>query len=363
MINETTISILTPTRNRPNNCERFIKSIYATASDKTKIELFFYVDNDDPALEQYKSLAAHCDSEYKDFKKVDFTFGEPKSVSISWNDLAAKSSGYLMIMGNDDLIYRTANWDSLLIQNLAIRYKEDPYWVSWVNDGINADRHCAFPIIAREWYNTVGYFAPGCFHFGYNDTWVFDIAKRLERTHYINNILVEHMHFSKGKSDMDDTYAHNRTGPRGNLYQKDKGIMEHPNQVQRRKEEAEKIKQEINKIKGPSLKAQVIEDIPEYELVFVQELQKEWQASSHKLKEDPLKEQTEKYNKLCESIKKHGMKYPILIDGENKVLRGNQRAWYCIDNDIKYISAYRIKDSVIDKFIQKTYIDGDEYPL
>jgi glycosyltransferase involved in cell wall biosynthesis len=62
MINETTISILTPTRNRPNNCERFIKSIYATASDKTKIELFFYVDNDDPALEQYKSLAAHCDS-------------------------------------------------------------------------------------------------------------------------------------------------------------------------------------------------------------------------------------------------------------------------------------------------------------
>ena len=57
------------------------------------------------------------------------------------------------------------------------------------------------------------------------------------------------------------------------------------------------------------------------------------------------------------------MKYPILIDGENKVLRGNQRAWYCIDNDIKYISAYRIKDSVIDKFIQKTYIDGDEYPL
>ena len=73
MIKESTISILTPTRNRPNNCERFIKSINATASNHERIELLFYVDDNDPALEQYKSLAAHSDSEYRHFGKVDFT--------------------------------------------------------------------------------------------------------------------------------------------------------------------------------------------------------------------------------------------------------------------------------------------------
>ena len=56
------------------------------------------------------------------------------------------------------------------------------------------------------------------------------------------------------------------------------------------------------------------------------------------------------------------MKYPVLIDGENRVLRGNQRVWYALDNNIKYISAYRIKDSEIDKYIQKTYINRQEYP-
>ena len=61
------ISILTPTRNRPNNCERFIKSIYSTCSERKNIELLFYIDNDDPALETYRSLHTHCQAEYKDF--------------------------------------------------------------------------------------------------------------------------------------------------------------------------------------------------------------------------------------------------------------------------------------------------------
>ena len=362
-----TISILTPTRNRPNNCERFIKSINATALKHERIELLFYVDDDDPSLEAYKSLAAHCDSEYRHFGKIDFTFGEPISVSRSWNIIANKASGYLLIMGNDDLIYRTPTWDRELIQNLAVRYKQpygyDPYWVAWFNDGINADRHCAFPIISREWYKTVGYFAPGCYHFGYNDTHVFDIAKQLNRTHYIGNILVEHMHFSKGKSEMDDTYARNRTQSKGNLYAKDKAIFNSDNQKNLRKENANEIRSEINKCIGPSLKAKQVEDISEYDLVAVSALQKEWQATTHKLKVDPLPEQTKKYEKLCESIKRNGMEYPIIIDGMNRVLRGNQRAWYCVDNNIKYISCYRINDRDLDKFIQKTYIDGDNYPV
>ena len=362
MIKDNTISILTPTRNRPNNCERFIKSIYNTAKNPGNIELHFYVDNDDPSLEAYKSLAKHCYEEYNKFYKCEFEFGEPMSVSQSWNIIATKSTSYLLIMGNDDLIYRTPEWDTRLIQNLAIKYKQDPLWVSWFNDGINADRHCAFPIISREWDDTVGYLAPGCFNFGYNDTWVFDIAKRLDRTHYIPDILVEHMHFSKGKSDMDDTYARNRTQSKGNLYAIDKGIFFRADMVKRREEEAANVQKLIDKLEGPNLIAKEIEEINEYELEWVYKLNKEWSGASHKLKEDPLPEQTKQFKELCESIKMHGMKYPILIDSQNRVLRGNQRVWYAIDNGLKCISCYRIRDSEIDKWIQKTYINREEYP-
>ncbi len=246
MLRDNTISILTPTRNRPNNCQRFIKSIYNTAKNRGNIELFFYVDNDDPSLEAYKSLAKHCYEEYNEFFKCDFTFDKPISVSKSWNIIAEKSTGYHLIMGNDDLIYRTPDWDTKLIQNLAIKYKEHTYWVSWFNDGINGARHCAFPIMSRDWYDELGYFAPGVFHFGYNDTWVFDIAKRLNTTNYIDNILVEHMHFSKGKSEMDDTYARNRTQEQGNLYKKDLLIFQATEP--QRKMAADKINDKIRHI-------------------------------------------------------------------------------------------------------------------
>ena len=66
---------------------------------------------------------------------------------------------------------------------------------------------------------------------------------------------------------------------------------------------------------------------------------------------------------FCESIDKNGMKYPIIVCASDyRVLRGNQRVWYAIDNGLKCISCYRIRDSEIDKWIQKTYINREEYP-
>ena len=50
--------------------------------------------------------------------------------------------------------------------------------------------------------------------------------KRVGRTHFIPNAINEHMHFTTGKSGMDDTYNRNRTEERGNLYEKDKVIFE-----------------------------------------------------------------------------------------------------------------------------------------
>ena len=67
-------SILTPTRNRPNNCERFIKSVYNSTRTRKNVEMLFYVDNDDPAINSYKSLDWHAQKEYEGFKKIEFAY-------------------------------------------------------------------------------------------------------------------------------------------------------------------------------------------------------------------------------------------------------------------------------------------------
>jgi len=222
-------SILTPSRNRPHRLKTFVDSVLDNAKYIDNIELLIYVDNDDSAIEQYKQMQG--------YRNIFIIFDKPISISKSWNTMAEQCKGDIMIMGNDDLEYRTMHWDILLLTELQ-KYPDQIY-VAWMEDGINADKHCAFPIISRKWYQTLGYFTPGVFNFGYNDTWIYDIGKRVNRCHYIPHIKAEHMHFSANKSVYDDTYARNRTKQRGNLYNKDKVIFEAT--VDQRQQHADKL--------------------------------------------------------------------------------------------------------------------------
>ena len=196
------ISILTPTRGRCARAQKFAHSVLTTAAVPEEIELLFYVDNDDPQLADYLRWKDNAQSQ------IEIMIGPPISVSKSWNRLAERCKGDILIMGNDDLVYRTDSWDNILAYNLL--GFPDKIYVMWFKDGINNEKHCAFPIVSRLWYETVGYFTPGIFEFLYNDTWVYDIGLKVERTWYIPDIYVEHEHFSTGKMVADETTIRQR---------------------------------------------------------------------------------------------------------------------------------------------------------
>lgn len=204
------ISLLCPTRGRPAFAERLLESVARTAAQPGRVELLFYVDSDDPERAAYEAFAARLTQGPLALGRCTVFVGEPMSVSRSWNILARQCVGDLFVMANDDQVYVDAGWDTRLDRE-ASAYP-DGIFCMWFNDGINGVRHCAFPIVSRTWYETLGYFTPGIFEFLYNDTWVMDIAVRLGRTHYIPDVLVEHRHFTAGKSEFDDTYQRHRTG-------------------------------------------------------------------------------------------------------------------------------------------------------
>ena len=221
------IAILTPTRARPGRLDTFIQSVYDTATNPERVFCYNYIDSDDPRQKAYEDYTK------RQHNNSTNILGEPQSVSISWNVLAEcavdndDAEETILIMGNDDLIYRTHGWDTI-VEEESNKFPDDIYCM-WMEDLINGEKHCAFPIISKKWYTTLGYFTPGVFNFGYNDTWVFDVAKKVGRTHFIPKAVNEHMHFTTGKSGMDDTYNRNRTQERGNLYEKDKVIFEDTN--------------------------------------------------------------------------------------------------------------------------------------
>jgi glycosyl transferase/beta-hydroxylase protein BlmF len=204
------VSLLCPTRGRPAFAERLMESVARTAAQPKRVELLFYVDGDDPERAGYEAFAARLTQGPIALGRCTVFVGEPMSVSRSWNVLARQSVGDLLVMANDDQVYVDAGWDARL--DAEVDAYPDGIFCMWFNDGINGGCHCAFPIVSRVWCETLGYFTPGIFEFLYNDTWVMDIAARVGRTHYIPDVLVEHRHFTAGKSEFDDTYRRHRTG-------------------------------------------------------------------------------------------------------------------------------------------------------
>jgi len=224
------ISILVPSRGRPRLLSRLVKSVVSTASAPGRVEILCYIDNDDPALDEYKA------TKYPHSRVI---IGEPVSVSLSWNLLAEECGGDVLVMGNDDVIYRTPGWDKVLEEEAA-KFPDDIYCM-WFDDKINAANHCAFPMVSRKWYATLGYFTPGVFDFFYNDTWIFDIAKRIGRARLIDSVVAEHMHVGHKKAKCDDTHKRH---PEEQLF-KDKDLFNMTEKM--REASAWRLEQEMNK--------------------------------------------------------------------------------------------------------------------
>jgi len=181
------ISILTPTRGRPDMARRMMDS----AGEGH--EFLFYVDDDDPQKDNYD---------------VPHVVGPRARLGVVWNYLARKAKGDYLMMGNDDLIFRSENWAERLQEVLP----SDEIGVACFDDGINQGRHFAFPIITRRWYELVGQFTAEVFTFGFHDTWIFDIANRVARAYYIGDVLVEHIHPTTGGRPADKTFNERNWG-------------------------------------------------------------------------------------------------------------------------------------------------------
>jgi glycosyl transferase/beta-hydroxylase protein BlmF len=241
-----TISLLCPTRGRPDSVARFICSVMETATFPERVEILLYIDLDDGSIEQYRELLnSDTYPELSRLLRCEALWGEPIGISKSWNVLAAKCKGDLLCLSNDDQVYADKGWDVVI--DMETRKFPDKIYCMWFNDGINGPNLCAFPIVSRTWYETLGYFTPDLFAYFYVDTWIMDIAKRVRRLHYIPHVFVEHMHFTQAKSGYDDTYKRNR--PEGRISQE---RMLFESTAHKRQEEAVKLQTVIDRFKNDS---------------------------------------------------------------------------------------------------------------
>lgn len=168
-------------------------ALSAMETAENPIEIWGYLDEDDPAID-----------EYLDTDTVQFYIGPRITLSDCWNKLAQRATGQILHLAADDIRFRTPGWDSL-VRNTFDEFKDKIAFV-YGRDGIHDGKLGTHGFISRRWMETLGYFTWPDFPADFADTWLHDLALRIGRAVYLPELLIEHLHPIAGKAQWDRTH-------------------------------------------------------------------------------------------------------------------------------------------------------------
>lgn len=196
------ISLLCPSRERLNKFITFTSSVFSTVNDINNIEIVLGVDDDDPKIVSYKRIAKNLNFvTLIIFKSKLF---KEEGLSGLWNIMAKKSSGDIIAMVGDDMIFKTVEWDVKIIE--TFKQQKDNIYLVHCNDGMRGpgNKYAAVEPLAvnsfihRDYIDAVGRYVqteePNIFQ----DTYLDTLFKTLGRKIYYHDIIIKHLHFSEG---------------------------------------------------------------------------------------------------------------------------------------------------------------------
>jgi len=221
------ISLLLPSRGRPKKFNRLISSINKTTFDLSSIELISIHDNDDESF---------CEIEFKKckFKNIQIK-SEQSSMGFYNSECLKKSSGESIILINDDVIFKTKNWDKL-VNNLALKHKDSIY-LGYGNDLFKGSKLPTFPILNRALIELIKDPYPVEYKGAFIDTHLNDLfqiirKKYQDRFEYLEKFIIEHLHYRTGKSKVDEIYLkRDRFGDDNIFLEKFKTRVDHSNLI------------------------------------------------------------------------------------------------------------------------------------
>ena len=184
------ISFSCPSRGRPKYAKRLVDTAQKTANND--VEILFYLNDDDPTLEEYKDL---LDEKF-------YTVGQNQSTCFSWNQMAQKAKyDNVMLMG-DDVQVKTNGWDNLIKEQFD-QY-DDKILMVVPSDGrykgtkelgnkvkLWGDRAlpAAHFAVHKNWINTLGYLAPPFFWHWFVDSYTQKVARKINRCLFLPTVV------------------------------------------------------------------------------------------------------------------------------------------------------------------------------
>ena len=186
------MTILVPSRGRPENIIRLMDAWSTTTTRNTR--LLILVDDDDPKLDEYLAIT-----------NIDIQVGPRLRIGGTLNTVAPIEATKCFAIGfmGDDHLPRTKGWDDRFLTAL----KEARVGVAWGNDLYHGANLPTAVVMTSNIVTTLGYFVmPGGIHLFLDNFWLA-IGRGLDSAHYLDDVIIEHIHPYFGKAEFDKTYT------------------------------------------------------------------------------------------------------------------------------------------------------------
>jgi len=191
--------VITPSRGRPQNAARLLAAVHATRKAVTHVHIA--VDEDDPALPEYRKAARMME----DGDELEVG---PRGGLAEWtNRVAVRRAGeyaYLASFG-DDMVPRTPGWDAALIRAIEAMGGTG---LAYPWDGTREDIPEAC-VLSSDIVAALGWMAlPACRHWYIDNAWA-DLGRGAGCLRYLRAVAVDHVHPATGRAAVDATTRDN----------------------------------------------------------------------------------------------------------------------------------------------------------
>lgn len=180
------VLIIVPTRGRPDASVEFHKEFLERSMISN---LMFAIDEDDA-------------DNYPRIDGVLYEVNPRMGMNGTLNYVANKYADeykYIAFMGDDHRI-RTFGWDIMMAEEIG------SLGIAYGNDLIQGSALPTAVMMSSKIIKAIGYMAPPAQKHMYLDNFWLDLGTRLNAIHYLDDVIIEHQHFSVTGEKMDETY-------------------------------------------------------------------------------------------------------------------------------------------------------------
>lgn len=188
------IALIIPTRGRRDNMIRLIESWKRTTQGKS--DIIMVMDEDD--IKTYNGLS----EEERVIEAI--IFGHRQDLCAKTNIFVSDLLKDHDILGSlgDDHVFLTPYWETKIIE-----WQDQFKGICYCNDLLQGENLPTNVFIHKEIIEPLGYMAPPILEHYFIDNYWKDLGLRLGNMHYFPEVIIEHKHWSNGKSEKDATYT------------------------------------------------------------------------------------------------------------------------------------------------------------